>query len=283
MMLRAAAGAQMGMTINVDGVKLAYDDEGQGPVLLCLHAIGHGARDFEDLRARFRDRFRVLALDWPGQGKSADDRIPASAERYADLLEGFIRILGLEGVTLLGNSVGGAAAIRYAHAHPDNVRGVVLANTGGLDRADALTPIFTGGMAKFFNAGARGAWWFPCAFALYYRMVLPAPAAREQRARIVACGSEVAGVLAEAWESFGRPSADVRPMVRALQCPVFVAWAKGDRVNQLKRNLPAIRSIPGVRYETFPGGHAPFLEYPDAFARSLESFLNEIAPAPVKA
>ena len=64
---RLALGAgEDAKEVVIDGVRLAYADEGAGPPLLCLHAIGHGARDFAELRARFRGRCRVIALDWPG-------------------------------------------------------------------------------------------------------------------------------------------------------------------------------------------------------------------------
>jgi 4,5:9,10-diseco-3-hydroxy-5,9,17-trioxoandrosta-1(10),2-diene-4-oate hydrolase len=131
-------------------------------------------------------------------------------------------------------------------------------------------------MAAFFAAGARGARWFPRAFALYYRMLLREPPAREQRERIVAACGAMAPRLVEAWRSFGEPAADQRALAPALACPVLVVWAKRDRVLQLRRSLPAIRRIPDVRVELFPGGHAPFLECPDEFCRVLERFLDEI-------
>jgi 4,5:9,10-diseco-3-hydroxy-5,9,17-trioxoandrosta-1(10),2-diene-4-oate hydrolase len=243
--------------------------------LLCLHAIGHGARDFADLRSRFKDRFRIIALDWPGQGNSATDRHPASVVRYAQLLMGFMDTLKLGRVILLGNSIGGAAALRYTNDHPEKVARLILINSGGLDRVDWVARVVTRRMAAFFRAGARGARWYPAAFGLYYRMVLPGRAAREQRDRIIASAVEVAPILAEAWKGFGEASSDQRASAKSLQCPVFVAWAKGDRANQLRRNLPGIRGIPKVRFETFPGGHAPFLECPEEFARSLASFLGE--------
>src|SRR5262245_55803951 len=52
---RHAVGAN-GLTVLVDGVTLAYEDEGQGPPVVCLHALGHGARDYEALAARLRGR-----------------------------------------------------------------------------------------------------------------------------------------------------------------------------------------------------------------------------------
>jgi pimeloyl-ACP methyl ester carboxylesterase len=256
----------------VDGVRLAYDDEGRGPVLLCLHSIAHGARDYAGLRAALRDRYRVIALDWPGHGNSGDDREPASAARYAALLAGFV----LSDVVPIGNSIGGGAALRFAGAHPERVRALVLVDSAGLDRVGALARVFCGAMVRFFSAGARGARWFPRWFGRYYRIVLPGAPARAQRERIVAAATESAPILAQAWSSFARPDADLRPIARALAVPVFVAWARRDRVIQLRRNRPAIESIPGVRFETFPGGHSPFLECPDAFMPALESFLASL-------
>jgi 4,5:9,10-diseco-3-hydroxy-5,9,17-trioxoandrosta-1(10),2-diene-4-oate hydrolase len=274
---RHALGAgPAGRELTVGGVRLAFDDEGDGPPLLCLHAVGHGARDFEPLRERLRGRCRVLALDWPGHGRSGDDAEPAGAARYAALLEGFVDALGLRDWVLLGNSIGGAAALRLAARRPAETRGLVLVDSGGLDRVDLAARLVTRGMAAFFAAGARGARWFPRAFELYYRAVLPAPPARAQRERIVAAAPELAPRLTEAWRSFGEPGADARPLAAGLGCPVLVAWAERDRVLQLRRSLPAIRRIPGARLERFPGGHAPFLECPDAFAAALAGFLDEV-------
>ncbi len=273
-----AAGKDVGKEVVLDGVRLAYDDEGAGPLLVCLHSIAHGARDFETLRQRLRGAYRVVALDWPGHGRSAPDRFPADAGRYAELLERFLDALG-EPAVLLGNSIGGAAAIRVAARRPDRVRALVLVDTGGLSPRNVVTRSFTAVMAAFFRAGARGARWFPRAYAFYYARVLQEPAAAEQRRRVVAAGREMAPRLAEAWSSFGRASADVRKEAWALACPVLVAWAERDVVIPLRLHRAAIARIPDATLEVFPGGHAPFLESPDRFFPSLERFLARVAPS----
>lgn len=277
---RAAVGATAPWReVTVDGVRFAFDDDGTGPALVCLHAIGHGAADFARLRARLRARFRVLALDWPGHGNSGADHVPASAGRYADLLGRFLDAAGVERAVLIGNSIGGAAAVRFAAAHPERVQALVLENPGGLDRVDRLARLVTGIMARFFAAGARGAWWYPRAFAAYYRLVLPRPAAAAQRARIVAAAREIAPVLRDAWRSFGQSDADVRALAPVIRCPVLFAWAERDRVVQLERNLPTIRRFSRARLETFPAGHAPHLETPEAFEIAVERFVQGLASA----
>ncbi len=279
-MLRTAVGATAPWReLTVDGVRLAYNDHGQGLTLVCLHAIGHGAGDFVGLRHRLRDRCRLIALDWPGQGNSGDDHVPANAGRYAELLAGFLDALGIGEAVLLGNSIGGAAALRFAAASPGRVRALVLANPGGLDRGGKgrLVRVTTGLMARFFGAGARGAWWYPRAFAAYYRQVLRGPAAAEQRARISAAATETAAILEQAWRSFGAPDADIRALAPRVTCPTLFAWATGDWANQLSRCRAAIGRFPQARLATFRGGHSAFLEDPDAFGAALDRFLSDVA------
>ncbi|HLY36607.1 MAG TPA: alpha/beta hydrolase [Candidatus Binatia bacterium] len=273
---RSAVGAtHPWRDVTVDGVRLAADDEGAGtPALVCLHAIGHGARDFAALRRAFAPAHRVVALDWPGQGNSADDSRPPSAARYAALLAGVLDALGIERVVLVGNSIGGAAALRYAATHPERVAGLVLENPGGLDRPDRLSRRVIDLMVRFFAAGSRRAAWFPPAFAAYYRTVLQRSAAAAQRARIVASAYEIAPVLHDAWVSFGAPDADLRNLVPTIRCPTLFAWGVRDVAVQLRRSLPTIARFPNARLERFAAGHAAHLETPEELVAAVRRFVG---------
>ncbi len=257
----------------VDGVRLAYAREGFGPPMICLHAIGHGGGDFAAFAASFRGRFEIIRLDWPGQGRSETDAGPVNPIRYAELLRGLVLQLGLDDPVLVGCSIGGATAIRYASRYP--VKAIVLANSGGLipvtDDVRRACRLFS----RVFAAGARGAWWFGPAYALYYRAVLPSPAARAQRARIVKAGYEVADVLAKAWADFAVPEiADHRALAAALDVPVLAAWAMQDRINQFARTEPALRAMKDCEIVPFKAGHAAFLERPQEFAAAFSVFMD---------
>src|SRR6185503_11673371 len=144
--------------LTIDGARLAVDDDGTGDPVVCLHAIGHDARDFDGVRAHLRDRHRVIALDWPGQGRSPRDGRPVTATRYAELVQAVLDALDVETCVVIGNSIGGAAAIAYAARHAERVRGLVLENPGGLAPVDdRLAQAVLAAMARFFAAGARGA------------------------------------------------------------------------------------------------------------------------------
>jgi 4,5:9,10-diseco-3-hydroxy-5,9,17-trioxoandrosta-1(10),2-diene-4-oate hydrolase len=263
--------AERSPTVEVDCVRLAYSREGRGPAVVCLHAIGHGGRDFDAFAVAVRDRFEVIRIDWPGQGRSGRDHKPPSAARYAELLGGALAALKIEGPILLGNSIGGAAALIHAARHP--VKALVLCNTGGLIDVTPSIARACRSMARFFDAGVRKAWWFKTAFRAYYRfLVLPSPAARAQRTRIIAAAYDIAEVLRDAWLSFATPDADIRALALKLDMPVWVAWATGDRIIQLKACLPTISKMKRATLTKFGGGHAAFLERPRAFAKGFKRF-----------
>ena len=265
----------------IDGTPLVLDDEGAGDTVVCLHAIGHDARDFAGVRDRLRGRCRVIAVDWPGQGRSPHDGGPVAGGRYARLLGGVLDALAVESAVLLGNSIGGAAALAYTAENPGRVRGLVLENPGGLAPVDdPLARAALAGMVRFFAAGVRGAGWFRTAFALYYRLVLQRHAARPARARIVAQAYALAPLLEQAWRGFGAPEADLRALAPRVACPVLFAWADRDVFVALRRSLPAIRRFPNAEVVRFPAGHAAHLETPEAFEAVLDRFLAALSRSP---
>jgi pimeloyl-ACP methyl ester carboxylesterase len=272
--LGVPAGSPM---IEAKGVRLAVAREGRGPAVVCLHAIGHGGGDFAGFAEAVGGRFDLIRIDWPGQGRSGDDGEPVSASRYADLLEAALDRLGVEAPIIVGCSIGGAAALHYAARR--RVRALVLCNPGGLRAVTPVARWICRRFAGFFAAGERQAWWFPPLFRAYYHRVLPSPEAAPQRRRITAAGFETAGVLRQAWESFGKPEADLRGIAATIAAPVWFAWAMGDRLVRLDDARPCIARMKRAEITEFSGGHAAFLEQPRRFAEEFISFAGRLAPA----
>ncbi len=255
------------------GVRLAYRRQGVGPSVVCLHATGHGARDFDRFAAHMAEGFDVIALDWPGQGESGADAEPASAGRYAALLEAAADALGLQRFILIGNSIGGAAAIRYAAAHPERVRGAVLCDPGGLQPVNWIARAVCGFYATKFEQGAAGDPRFGAWFRRYYeRSVLRGAESAWRREEIIAGGYGAAPVLAEAWRSFAQSDADIRALTPKLAMPVLYAWARHDALVAWGRSAQAAKRAPHYELALFDAAHAAFLEQPDAFEARFRAF-----------
>jgi 4,5:9,10-diseco-3-hydroxy-5,9,17-trioxoandrosta-1(10),2-diene-4-oate hydrolase len=263
--------------VRVDGVDLAVQRRGAGAPLVCLHAVGHAAADFADFAQRFAERYEVIAVDWPGHGASGPDPRSPSVLRYAELLTLLLDQLGIERPILLGNSIGGGAAIRYASQRP--VRALILCDSAGMFALDWSARLACAAFAALFARGARGASWFPWLYSLYYRrVVLPSPAARARRTEIIAAGPRLAPLLRDAWRSFAQPDADQRAELEALRVPIWFAWAAHDRVIPYGRAKACIARCPGAQRSLFPAGHSAFLECPEAFAAGFERFAASLAP-----
>src|SRR5580692_1752480 len=109
--------------------------EGRDPVVM-LHGGGPGASGASNFGRNlpvFAQRFRTLVVDQPGFGKS--DK-PAVAGNYftfaAAALAGLLDELGLDRVHLVGNSLGGGTAVRFALRYPERAGRLVLMGPGGL-------------------------------------------------------------------------------------------------------------------------------------------------------
>ena len=110
--------------------EVAVHSAGSGPPVVLLHANGGSHHDFDALIESLAMHASVYAVDWPGHGDSGTGAEPGACA-FADLLPPILEGLGRGPYTLVGNSVGGFAAIRTAARHPHLVRNLVLVNPGG--------------------------------------------------------------------------------------------------------------------------------------------------------
>ena len=105
------------------------------PVVL-LHGGGPGASGASNFRPNlpvFAEQFRTLVVDQPGYGKS--DKPPVRGNYFtfaADALTGLLDELGIDKIHLVGNSLGGGTAVRFALNYPERAGRLVLMGPGGL-------------------------------------------------------------------------------------------------------------------------------------------------------
>ena len=110
---------------------------GEGPPLLMLHGGGPGATGMSNFSRNIptlADRFRVIAPDMPGYGRSSKglDRKDPFGELARAML-GLLDALGVEKAHVLGNSLGGSCALRLALEAPERADRLVLLGPGGID------------------------------------------------------------------------------------------------------------------------------------------------------
>ena len=106
------------MKINVKNLDIHYIQYGEGKDIILLHGWGQNIEMMKPLGDNFSDRFRITILDLPGFGESEEPHETWTMQNYCELLEDFIKQLGIKKPIVIGHSFGGRLAIRYCASHP---------------------------------------------------------------------------------------------------------------------------------------------------------------------
>jgi pimeloyl-ACP methyl ester carboxylesterase len=252
-----------------------YDSPGCGnlPPIALLHGLAAAATPFGSLLMRLRkDVRRVLAPDHLGHGFSAGRSAPLTpASLLGATRETLDRLLD-EPAIVLGNSLGGAVAVRYALSSPQNVKALVLVSPAGahcddnewrdLKRLFAMTT--RADAALFFRRVYHEPPWF---LALVAHELPAAMASAPVRSLLLGANNATA----------------LRPEeLEALQIPVLLVWGQEERLLP-ESNLAYFRKhLPrGTRVERPDGfGHSPHIDAPDALADLIVDFARQLEAPP---
>ena len=194
--------------------------------LIFLHGWAMTGRDFDDLAVRLAERIPAYAfvqVDLPGFGDSPlASQGGLSLNDYCTTLEALFKKLGLAQVTLVGHSLGGRIAIKFAARAPDQVEKLVLISAAGIyARSPRLILLRTGrALFKTLFFAVRD-----FAFILRLKNLLGAAfGSRDYQVARGALRETLKKVLAE----------DLRPDAKKISAPTLLVWGKEDRITPLR-------------------------------------------------
>jgi pimeloyl-[acyl-carrier protein] methyl ester esterase len=233
------------------------------------------------LTAELAGRFRVHAVDLPGHGHSAGIA-PYTLDALASAMaERFDR--ESQPLTVLGWSLGGIVAMRWARREPDRVAALVLVGT---------TPRFVAGDGWPHAMTRETLHRFGEELRACYRLTLQRfltlqmggsdvgqAALRTLRKDVFARGEPAPAVLIAALALLG--SADLRADVPSLRQRTLVVAGDRDTLAPFGAAEWLSRAIPDARFAPIPGAaHLPFLSHPRAFNAALTGFFDEASAGP---
>jgi len=251
--------------------RVFYEERGSGLPVVLLHATLHDRRDFDLVVGPLAERYRTIAVDWPGHGQSDPGGQAVDAFLLAKVLAELVEGLDLPPAVLIGNSVGGFAAARLAINRPETVAGLVLVNNGGFLPMNPLLRMFCrtlGTPAVQRTVGApfiRG----------YMKAKTDNDRAIIERAVAAVKTDEGIRVVTGLWRSFATPGHDLRDRAAELTAPTLIVWGKKD-IAPLRAGRATHESIRDSRFEVFDTGHVVFSSDPDRFLAAVEPFLESV-------
>lgn len=264
--------------IDVNGLPTHYEDTGEGDqTVVFSHGLLWSARMWQAQVEHLRDRYRCIAYDHPGQGRSAGpDRPQIGMETCYQTAVGLIETLGLGPVHFVGMSQGGFTGMRVAARRPDLVASLALFDTsaqaeprGNLPRYSALLTAWKAGMKKLIAGQVM-----PIQFG---RTFLDDPARAPDRERwqnellrnTRDIDRAVQGVIKRD---------DFTPELGRITAPTLVVVGEEDVATPPDKSRHLADGIAGARLEHLPAtGHSSPIERPADVNRLLDGFLDEHA------
>ncbi|PZG22419.1 alpha/beta hydrolase [Micromonospora craterilacus] len=260
--------------LTVDGRRVRHRVDGAGPPVVLLHGIGRTRRDFTEQHELLADRYRVHSVDLPGYGGSLPMAQPYALPALAGFVGRYLDAAGVGGPAhLVGNSLGGAVAMRFAVAEPARV-----ASAGfGREVTMALRLLTVRPLGRLLLRPSRYAA-SRIERALFHDPSL-ATAERIAYARTVARQPYAARVVLETARSLGTVRGvgpwrhELLAELAGLDLPTLVVWGDRDLILP-PAHLDAARALlPRARIHLFRDcGHLPQVECAEAFSDLLTEF-----------
>jgi 4,5:9,10-diseco-3-hydroxy-5,9,17-trioxoandrosta-1(10),2-diene-4-oate hydrolase len=257
---------------------------GSGLPLVMLHGGGPGASawsNFGPSLSRFATQFRTILVDQPGFGDSDKPEVEGHFFTFAaDKLAALLDELGIDKVHLLGNSLGGGTAVRFALKYPRRVGRMILMGPGGLS-LNIFAPDPTEGIKRLYEFGAPPGPSREKLEAFIRTMVVDQSLVTEELVEdryASATAPGTAEAMASMGASFAKPDTYEEGFLwreaYKLRQPVLLTWGREDRVNPLDGALAALKLIPKASLHVFPNcGHWAQIEAADEFFTVASGYL----------
>ncbi len=275
-----------------------WDGPPGGPTFVCVHGLGGSLLNWVPVAPQLAQRGPLVALDLAGFGLTPLEERGAGVGSNWRLLDGFLRVLDLPPVVLIGNSMGGMVSLIQAAHTPASVESLVLVDAA-FPRTSTVQGQFHPRVASLFAlySTTRVGEWFA---RMRSRRLGPEGLVRETLRVAAANPSSVDPLLVQAMVEqtrrrqefdYATPAflaaarsifrAQVAPgryraLVRSVACPALVVQGARDRLVPVAAAKQACADHPNWKLVVFDYlGHIPQMEAPERWLREVEQWLDK--------
>lgn len=256
-------------------IRLAYEREGTGPVIIFMHGIGGNRTNWYEQQTVLSNRFCTIALDARGYGKSDDPIETLKFSDFADDLYALLNHLDVKLAHLVGLSMGGMIALDFYGRYPQRVATLTLADSsqgmGAAEEADRQD--FLARRLEPLESGLT-----PADLAPRMIDVLLGPKASDEvRQRLL---NSLLAIRTDPYIQALKATVttDFRRILPNIDVPTLIMVGDEDKVLPPSESQLLADAIPGAELVTIEhAGHLSNIESPDRFNAILGEFLDRHA------
>jgi pimeloyl-ACP methyl ester carboxylesterase len=257
------------MYFEVGGTRMYYETHGEaGAPLVLLHGWGGNVQSMAPLTRDFEATRRVLAVDFPGHGRSPEPPEPWEVTEYMDMTRALLEATGYQGADVIAHSFGGRVSILLAAKHPALVKRLLLTGCAGIpprptNQVSARTRAYKALRGMADNAFTRG--------------VFGGKVDDWRESLVQKFGSADYKALAPSMRAtFNRIlKQDLTPYLKDIKAPTLLAWGENDTETPIWMGELMAREIPDAALIRFAdAGHFAYLEKYPRFLLIAREFLK---------
>ncbi|MEO0376699.1 MAG: alpha/beta hydrolase [Cyanobacteria bacterium P01_A01_bin.17] len=266
-------------TVTVNGHNIYYRAAGEShsKTVLLLHAIASDSSQWLQNISALAEHFRVIAPDLIGFGQSDKPQSTYTVRSLVSFLHDFTQHIGVEPVTLVGQSLGAAIALHYALAHPSKVNRIVNVSGGygyrlpDVENVDKLG--FASGSLQLLNPTSGEKARQLLSLIIHDQQVAQSNEVVDLLISSAQLSSEANQSLIE---SFARREDGLDNKLNSLVSPTLIIWGRDDKLTPLSLGERFQREIPNSRLMAIERcAHAPYIEQVEQFNQAVIHFLKD--------
>ena len=273
-MVRTPHPTEQPVQAKINGITLAYNDQGTGLPIVFLHAFPLNRTMWAEQVKALSSQFRAITIDLRGHGESDTPLWHYTLDQAADDVIGLLDHLSIRQAVFVGLSMGGYVLFALYRKYADRVQGLVLADTRAqADTAEGKEARFQMAQIAYKNG--------PSAIADIMLPKLLSPATIQtrpelvRRVRTMIEGTQVSGIAGDLMALAERP--DSIALLNQITCPTQIVVGEQDLATPPSDAKLMADRIPDARLTIIPGAaHLSNMEQPGLFNETIRSVVSNV-------
>lgn len=260
-----------------NGIQLYYEEKGSGQPVIFVHGLWASCRFFKKQIPWFGERYRAIALDMRGHGRSSMTLYGQTVPTYASDLRAFIKALGLKDVIVVGWSMGSFVLWNYYELFGDeNIRAAVDVDESPTDFRSDDFPIgfitFEEIYEWFFQVQTNRNELMKGIVSMMFKHPLSDDDFQWMYDEMTRAPELVAAAI-----FFDQSVRDYRNVIKGFPIPTLLCFGADERLQKLEAAQWIEKAMVNARLEVFKeSGHCPFFEEPERFNNLVNAFIQDL-------
>lgn len=266
----------------VDGLRLHYNEAGEGETVIMLHGAGPGASGWSNFNRNIdafaEAGYRVILLDCPGYNKSG--ALVSDVQRFelnARAVKGLMDALDIERTHLVGNSMGGGSSLAFSLAYPERLNRMVLMGPAGMGTSlfHALPMEGIKSLIHLYHAPTRANLEAMLRIFVYDASRVTKELCDDRFDNMMRNPEHTTNFIESLKLAPSLANVDYSPRLHEIKAKTLVTWGRDDRFVPLDWGLKLLWGMPDAQLHVFNQcGHWAQWEHAEAFNRLCIDFLK---------